>query len=95
MYELTSDGTTADKIRWFSNGAALRAPMIKAINGVDTQPPHLQVLGLAAALAVMCDALELDPHDVVNQIRNATKNIDAAYTGQYAAMKNYVNGEFE
>ena len=88
-----SPHTTRDSLSYFSNGAGLRKPIVRAISAVQDFQPHVQILALALALEVLCDGIEHDAHDVINQVKRAKKDTDGPFAGQYQAMRNYSQGE--
>lgn len=82
-----------DAVRWFSEHSALRKPMVRIISAVQDYRPDVRVLAPAAVLVCVCDALGLNPHDVIQQIYNAKRNVDGPFTHQYGAMTEYAKGE--
>lgn len=89
-----SPQSVRDKLSFFSNGAGLRQPMVRAISAVQDHQPHVQILSLAIALEVLCDGIGHDAHDVLNQVQRAKRDTDGPFAGQYQAMRNYARGEF-
>lgn len=83
-----------DAVSWFSEGPALRQPVVAAITAVQTQKPQVQILGLAAAFCCLAEAIGKDPHDIVKMINNAKDDIDSPFATQYQAMRSYAQGEF-
>jgi hypothetical protein len=88
-----SQGSVVDAIRWFSEHSRLRKPMVRVITAMQDYQPELRVLAPALAFTCMCDALGLNPHEVITQIKNATHNVNGPFSGQYRAMTAYTRGE--
>lgn len=86
--------TVKDSLSFFSEAASLRTPMVAAISAVQSRPPHEQILGIAAALNVLCEGIGKNPVEIIQQINRATSDIDSAFATQYRAMAEYAKGEF-
>ena len=84
-----------DKLRYFSNGAGLRKPMVQVINAVQDLQPHVQILAVAIALEAMCDGINHDAMAVVNQVRRAKQDVRSPFSQQYDAMREYAKGELK
>jgi hypothetical protein len=86
-------GNVVDGIRWFSEHSALRKPMVRCISAMQDYRPEVRVLAPALAFTCMCDALGLNPHEVITQVKNATHNVNGPFSVQYRAMTDYTRGE--
>lgn len=81
------------RIGYFHDAAPLRVPAFKVIDQVQTEDADVQLLGVATALYAMCEALGLDPHDLLQKIARAKNHIDGPFTTHYAAIREYAKGE--
>lgn len=87
---------TADAVRWFSDTSApVRHAMVRTISANQDQPPAVQVFAVACALVALCDALSIDPHEMVTRIRVMEKALTGPYGHQFEAMKDYARGELQ
>lgn len=84
-----------DQVSGESRALALLKPLVKNISANQDLPPAQQVLVPAAVLVCLCDALQTDPHEVVNQIMRARKDMNSAFQNQWAAMVEYAKGEIQ
>lgn len=85
--------TIVDRIRFFSEHSRLRKPLVKIVSALQNYKPEERVMAPALTFSCMCDALGLDPFEVLVKVRRMTKAVDGPFTKQYAAMTDYVKGE--
>ncbi|MEM7200287.1 MAG: hypothetical protein AAF628_08490 [Planctomycetota bacterium] len=83
-----------DQIALFGRAGQLREPAFKAASAIQDERPHIQILALATALAAECDAIQMNPHDVVQMVERAKQHIDGPFSTQYRALIEYFQGEF-
>ncbi len=88
--------TIMDRISFFSDLAALRRGAFRVIDAVQHEDNHaVQYLSPAVALVAMAEALGRDPHeDIVRVRRMMSGGLEAAYTDQVQAIRDYAKGEF-
>jgi len=67
--------------------------MVRAIDTNQNEPPHLQIMAPAAALVCLCEAIGIDPVDVVMLVRRMANHVDSPYASQWRGMKAYAQGE--
>lgn len=82
-----------DRIRWFMQPAALRAPMVSIIDRIGELPGHWQILSVGLTFHVLCRGAGINPHDVLNRLENMERDVDAPFASQFRAMKEYAKGE--
>lgn len=87
--------SVVDAVRWYSGQEleVTRAAMYGYLQSGQDLPPHLQIIGQAASLVTMCEAIGLEPHDVLNTIANMKSNLDAPFAHTIDAAKAYAVGE--
>lgn len=85
--------TIRDQLSFLSNAAGLRAPLVKTVSAVQDYEPHLQLLGIAATLVCLADAIGINPHDLISRAQRAAADIDGPFANQWQAMRDYARGE--
>lgn len=88
-----SNAGVRDQVVAFCSPAALREPLVRNISRNQDLAPSLQVLVPAAVLVCLCEALGMDPHEVVSLIQRAKSDVDSPYANQWRAMEAYARGE--
>jgi hypothetical protein len=84
-----------DSLRWFSNAPALRTPFVLAVDALQREPGVVQVMTPAVMLVCFCDALGIDPQEVVSQVKRMQRDLDGPFATQWAAMRAYAKGELK
>lgn len=84
-----------DSVRWFSGGEleVTRSAMYGYLEVGQKLPPHLQIIGQAASLVTMCEAVGLKTHEVLKVIDNMKADLDAPFAHTINAAKAYAQGE--
>lgn len=84
-----------DAVRWYSGQEleVTRAAMYGYLEVGQKLPPHLQIIGQAASLVTLCEAIGLDTHDVLQIIQNMKADLDAPFAHTINAAKDYARGE--
>jgi len=70
----------------------LQEASFQVINRLQHLPPHNQVQGTALALVAMCEALNINIHELVRQARRAADHI-SAYDPRIKAIRDYASNE--
>lgn len=86
--------TVRERIGFFNDAAPLRVPAFKVINLVQDEDPAVQILATATALTALCEAVGVDPHDLLQKIDRAKRHIDGPFSSHYRAIVEYAKGEF-
>lgn len=73
--------------------SACRSLAVQQINHIQGTPPSMQIFSTAVALVAMCDAVELDPHDVVIIANRAMNDLESPFTHQIQAIRDYAKSE--
>lgn len=92
---MTSNASIRDQVALFSGALSLIEPMIMRITNSQDLPSDQQILVPAAVLVCFCDALDMDPVVVVEQIRRARGDMNSAFHNEWAAMVEYARGELK
>ena len=90
-----SNAGLRDKVNYFTDVVALRRYFMMVVDCLQREPPDAQLLGPAAALVVLAEAVGIDPHEVVSIVQRAEKDIDGPFATQWQAMREYARGEFK
>jgi hypothetical protein len=86
---MTSKSAIKDAVHWFSEATRLREPVVRLLSAVQNLRPDIQIMALATALVLICQALRLDTHDIIEKSRRAIRDADGPYAPQIAAMRTY------
>lgn len=92
---MTSSASIRDRVAYFSDALALIKPLITNINGNQDLSAELQILTPAAVLVCFCDALDMDPVTVVEQIRRARSDLTSPFHYEWKAMTEFARGELK
>ncbi len=84
-----------DGVRWFSDAKMLRQPLVALFDANQTQSPQMQVWSLAAAYYLMCEACELDAHELIGKAKNARKNLNDNNQHEWEAMVEMIRNEWK
>lgn len=82
-----------DAMRWFDAPRLLREPIVACIDANQRQPRHIAALAPVATAVVVCEALGVDVHDMVELIKNMENDLDSPFAVEFRAMKEYARGE--
>lgn len=86
--------TVRDNLSFFSDVAAVREPTVAAISAVQDHAPHVQLLALAGAVTVLCEGININPHDLLQRVENMKADAESPFAQQWQAMREYAKGEF-
>lgn len=64
-----------------------------ALDGVQSLPPHLQVVGVAVLFQEMCKRLNLDISQVLDAATRIAKDADSNYSFHLGALHDYIDNE--
>ena len=81
------------RIGFFNDAAPLREPAFRVINLIQDEQADVQILALATSLYAVCDALQLDPHDLLQKVDRARHHIDGPFQSHFKAIREYAQGE--
>lgn len=79
--------------KWTPSAAPVRAPIVRVIDTLDREPPHVRLQAALATLDLFCEALGLCPYEALTQQRRMRRDIDGPFTKEWAAMADYARGE--
>lgn len=82
-----------DAMRWFDAPRELREPIVACIDANQRRPKHIAALAPVATAVIVCEALGVDPHDMVKLIRNMESDLESPFAVEFRAMKDYARGE--
>lgn len=82
-----------DRLRFHRDHEAVRLAAFKALSGIQSAPPHVQLDGLFSLATAMAEALRLDPHEMVERARRMFADVEGPYTEQLQAARDYARGE--
>lgn len=91
---MVSDSGIRDQIV-FASPAALRVPAFRVIDRTDGFTPGQQLMGTALALVAMCEAIQLDPHELIGMARNAMADVEGPFTYHLQAIRDYAKHEIK
>lgn len=66
-----------------------------ALDGVQSLPPHLQVVGVAILFRQLCIRLNLDISQVLNAAQRVTHDGDSNFTAHLRALNDYIDNELK
>lgn len=66
-----------------------------ALDGVQSLPPHMQVMGVAVLFREMCIRLNLDKAQVLNAAERIAHDADNHYTTHLRALHAYIDNELK
>lgn len=66
-----------------------------ALDGVQSLPPHMQVVGVAVLFREMCIRLGLDKAQVLNAAERIAHDADSHYTHHLRALHAYIDNELK
>lgn len=64
-----------------------------ALDGVQSLPPHMQVVGVAVLFREMCSRLSLDISQVLDAAARVAKDADSNYSFHLGALHDYIDRE--
>jgi hypothetical protein len=73
----------------------LKVPTFLVLDAVQHAPPHVQLQGIALALAGLCRPLEIDPHDLVSRANRQLNEAAATRQPIFEALSDYAVGELK
>lgn len=87
-------GNIFDGVSFLSDVRPIEKPMFAAVSAVQDLPPKYQIAALMAAAKVLCDAVEYDPHKLLDQMDRAQSDLDSPFHHQWKALREYARNEF-
>lgn len=91
---MVSDAGIRDQVV-FASPAALRVPAFRVIDRTDGLPPGEQLLGTALAVVAMCEAIGMNPHELIVVARNAMADVEGPFTYHLQAIRDYAKHEIK
>lgn len=67
----------------------------KVLDGAQSLPPHMQVLGTAVLFRETCRRLGLDVSEMLNKAERVAKDADSNYTYHLRALHAYIDNELK
>jgi hypothetical protein len=64
-----------------------------ALDGVQSLPPHMQVVGVSVLFREMCVRLKLDINQVLNAAERMARDADSNYSFHLGALHAYIDNE--
>ena len=82
-----------------SRNSVMPFPAIHAafvtLDGVQTLPPHMQVIGVSLLFREMCIRLNLDISQVLNAAERIAHDADSNYSFHLGALHAYIDNEIK
>lgn len=64
-----------------------------ALSGAQDSPPAMQVMGIAVLFHEVCEALRLDPSEMLDKARRVKRHAQDHYSLELGSLHNYVREE--
>lgn len=71
------------------------AAAFTALDGVQSLPPHMQVIGVAVLFREMCIRLNLDKSQVLNAAERIAHDADSHFSHHLSALHAYIDNEIK